>query len=154
MSQYLCFYLRNKTENLNVSLMDICHSSILYRAFDFLPYEIARPLTEKDIDNAKAHLQELRSSCDELILNTETRIKLVMDSASPMNEKIEAMNNYMSTISEFKEDRKEIDQALGFTSMLSIILAQHDIGVDDYQLYAGIEVSSFQDARDLSSSVQ
>ena len=154
MSQYLCFYLRNKTENSNVSLMDICHSSTLYEAFDFLPYGIARPITEQDIDEARTHLQESKASCDESILDIETRIKLVMESASPMNEKIEAMDNYMANISEIKEDRKDIDEALGFVSMLGIILAQHDVGVDDYRLYGGIEVSSFEDARDLSSSVQ
>lgn len=154
MSQYLCFYLRNKTENLNVSLMDICHSSTLYRAFDFLPYGIARPITEQDIDEARTQLQESKTQYDESILDIETRIKLVMESSSPMNEKIEAMDNYMANISEIKEDRKDIEEALGFVSMLGIIFAQHDVGVDDYRLYGGIEVSGFEDARDLSSSVQ
>lgn len=148
MSQYIEFYIKVKDNFAPIGVFS--RSNYIYKAFEsFVPYEDSKPITFKTIEMAKEELGCYLDQADNLLKRYERLIEEVKEVNSPIDEKIEYINDYLEGIKDTQEDIESIENAKNFIRFLNDILEtakdtmyyeekDREIDASDY-IYVGIE---------------
>lgn len=147
MSSYINFYL--KVEDKYCPLGSYSRNCSEYQFFkNFIPYEELAPLTLEKLADVKEDVEFSIGNKKKAIIRYSNDIELIKTFNNPVEDKMELIENHLSTIEEIKEDLEADVSCLAFIHFLTNILTDigydayaksHDIKADNY-LWAGIDV--------------
>ena len=146
MSQYLCVYLRMGDNFAPIGTYSRSH--MMYQAFSHYPYEHIRAVKPTDLTKIMSHLREMGEDYNKALKKTLDSIDMIINAANtPLEEKLDVIDNYQDYAEEIKQKIEEVQDAIGIVSTYEdIIDAYHYSDLEqkmdnDYfhYLYAGIE---------------
>lgn len=132
MSAYMYFYLKQNASNgvfLNIGWY--CRSSPMYQAFsDLVGWEKYAPLTNEMIAAARRFLENDIAMSDKQISYDRRDIEeidsLIVKGAPQLDELMERRHEYLQTIEEIEDDKKETEEALSYLDFLARIIECND----------------------------
>lgn len=146
MSQYLCVYLRMGDKFTPIGTYS--RSNVIYQAFDHFPYENIRAVKPTDLTKIMSHLREMAEDYNKALQKTLDSIDMIINAANtPLEEKLDAIDNYQDYAEEIKQRIQEVQDAMGIVSTYEDIIDAYHYSEpeekfeNDYfhYLYAGIE---------------
>ena len=131
MSQYVNFFLRRGDEF--IPLKDYSRSSPIYSVMN-APYEKIREYNYSDLEAKILALKEMKEDNAAAITRIRERINSVYQLNNSVEEKMEYVNDYYSQISDFEENKKNLDRCMIELEFIA------DLVYMDCTIYAGVEI--------------
>lgn len=137
MSAYMTFYLKqNAHDGVFIELSWYCRSSSMYQAFsDLIAYEKYAPLTPEMIAAAHKFLEDDLAATDKQITCERRYIEeidsLIVKGAPQLDELMDRRHDYLQTIEEIEDDKKETEEALSDLNFLARIVDCNDAAYSD-----------------------
>lgn len=159
MSSYVSFWVKNK-DGAVTRLCDFSRSSFIYQAAREVGIEgkydeqtdkniwdrdkWAEPYTKANADEILTHLNEKIKSWKNSIEKIKEKINIIKDIANtPLNEKLEAIDEYTASIDDYKQDLEQLEAAATQINFLEIIRDTASYGMSEEEkdncLWAGID---------------
>lgn len=159
MSSYVSFWVKNKNGAVT-RLCDFSRSSFIYQAARETGIEgkydeqtdkniwdkdkWAEPYTKANADEILTHLNEKIKSWKNSIEKIKEKINIIKDIANtPLNEKLEAIDEYTASIDDYKQDLEQLEAAATQINFLEIIRDTASYGMSEEEkdncLWAGID---------------
>lgn len=154
MSAYLNFFVRINDNFAPIGTYG--RSTQIYQLFDqFAPYEQISPITYDTLNSIKQSWRERSDDTQNLIDNSHKRIGLIPSFANSIEDKMDALAEEESYLSELEDTKKELDNARAFIGFLYDILDDIAYGegegykVDEY-IYIGVECGAAVGVNDIA----
>ena len=159
MSSYVSFWVKNK-DGAVTRLCDFSRSSFIYQAAREVGIEgkydeqtdkniwdrdkWAEPYTKANADEILTRLNEKIKSWKNSIEKIKEKINIIKDIANtPLNEKLEAIDEYTASIDDYKQDLEQLEAAATQINFLEIIRDTASYGMSEEEknncLWAGID---------------
>lgn len=113
MSQYINFYIKEKSGK-RIPIGSYSRNSILFKQCrEFVPFEATAPLNNITLEQIISSTEKAISEKQQLISNIQEHIKDIYSYNNSASEKDELILSYIETIKEINEDIDEYKYALG-----------------------------------------
>lgn len=132
MSQYLNFFAKSVHGKEFIPIADYSRNTKVYQETE-APYEKIRVFKEQELRDIAERLRAGKIFANSQINSFNRRIDLITQMDNPLDEKLEAINEYLGYIDEYKD---EIDALDRWATEIDFIA-----NMTDYcDIYAGFEV--------------
>lgn len=148
MSMYMCFFLRAGDKFYPIT--SYSRNSAVYQTFSeaFYPdliWEKITPVTTDKLNAVRRGISKQIRSYQEAIKSCEKQIKMIGEMSNPLNEKVDAMQDFIQAIDDCEEGINQLKYARTFSTFLDDMIDEVDLS-DEYDfngqeyVYVGVEI--------------